>query len=130
MEVAERWHTKERAEPSSNHEMVKMADKEKRATSAAQTTGKKPEDASVSPPLKARKFEKYIDEVPMGGEWTEHLFKIPEGVVREVLGGNDRGYELPDVTAKALKMTGLAKINEKTEVEEDVLNGLFVVPYQ
>ena len=41
--------------------------------------GRKPEEAAVSPPLKARKFEKYVDDVPRGGEWTEHLLKIPEG---------------------------------------------------
>ena len=101
-----------------------MADKYKRATSAAPTTGRKPEDASVSPPLKARKFEKYVDEVVSGGEWTEHLLKISEGVVREVLSGNDRGYELQDGTAKELEMRiGWAKINDKAEVYEEVLNG-------
>ena len=85
----------------------------------------------MSPHLKARKFERYIDEVPRGGEGTEHLFKIPEGVVREVLSGNDLGYELADVSAKELEMRiGWAKINDKAEVEEEVLNGLFVVPYQ
>ena len=47
----------------------------------------------------------------------EHLLKIPEGVVREVLGGNDRGYELPDGTAEELEMRiGCAKINNKAEV--------------
>ena len=89
-QVVESGRTKERAEPSSKHEVAKRAEKEKRGASAATATGRKPEDSSVSPPLQSRKFEKYIDEVPMGVEGTEHLFKIPEGVVREVLGGNDR----------------------------------------
>ena len=56
---------KERAEPSGKDEVVKMADKENREESAAPTTGMKPEDTSVSPPLKARKFEKFVDEVPV-----------------------------------------------------------------
>ena len=75
--VVERGRAKERAKPSGKHEVVKRADKEKRATSAAPTMGRKPEDASVSPPLKAMKFERYVDEVPRGGEGTEHLLKIP-----------------------------------------------------
>ena len=61
---------------------------------------------------------------------TEHLLKIPEGVVREVLSVNDLGYELPDGTAKELEMRiGWAKINEKAEIDEEVLNGLFAVLY-
>ena len=45
----------------------------------------KPDDATVSPPLKARKFERFVDEVARGGYGTEHLLKIPEAAVREVL---------------------------------------------
>ena len=63
-----------------------MADQEKRAASAAPVAGMKPEEATVSPPLKTRKFEKFVDDVPRGGEGTEHLLKIPVEVVREVLG--------------------------------------------
>ena len=74
------------------------------ATSAAPTMVRKPDDASVSPPLKARKFGKYVDEVPRGEEGIEHLLKIPEGVAREVLGGNDGCYDLPDGTAEKLEM--------------------------
>ena len=73
-----------------------MAHNEKRAVYAAPATGRKPEDTSVSPPLKARKFEKYIDKVPIGADGKEHLLRIPEGVVREVFSGIDGGYELPD----------------------------------
>ena len=73
-------------EPSGKHEVVKIVDKEKRAASAASVMGRKPEDTSVSPPLKARKFEKYINKIPKERERTEHLLKIPEGVVREVFG--------------------------------------------
>ena len=59
-----------------------------------------------------------------GREGTKHLLKIPEGVVREVLGGEYRGYELPEGTAEELEMRiGWAKINDKAEVEEEVLNG-------
>ena len=84
---------------------------------AATTMGMKPEDASVSPPLRARKFEKYVDEVPRGGEGTEHLLKLPEGVVRDVLGGNDRGYDLPYGTVKQFEMRiAWAKINDKSGV--------------
>ena len=54
----------------------------------------------MSPPLKARKFERYVDEEPSGGEGTEHLLKIPEGVVIEVLGGEYRGYDLPEWTGE------------------------------
>ena len=71
--------------------MVKRADKEKRAASAAPVTGRKPDDATVSPPLNTRKCKSFVDEVARGGEGTEHLLKIPEAVVREVLGGSDRG---------------------------------------
>ena len=77
-----RGRAKERVEPSSKHEVVKRVDKEKRAAPAAPVMGRKPEDTSVSPPLKARKFERYVDEVPSWKEGTEHLLKIPEGVVR------------------------------------------------
>ena len=58
------------------------------------------------------------------------MLKKPEGVVREVLSGNDRGYDLRERTAKELEMRiGWTKINNKVEVEEEVLNGQFVVPY-
>ena len=66
--------------------MVKRGDKEKRAASAAPVTGRKPEEAAASPPLKTRKFEMFVDDVPRGGEGNEYLLKIPEGAVREVLG--------------------------------------------
>ena len=109
--VLERGRAKEREEPSGKHEVVKSGDKEKRAASAAPVAGRKPEEAAVSPPLKARKFEKFVDDVPRGGEGTEHLLKIPEGVVKEVLGGSDRGYDLPEGTPKELEMRiGWAKI--------------------
>ena len=62
--------------------------------------GRKPEEAAVSPPLKARKFEKFVDDVPRGGEGTEHLLKFPKGAVREVLADCDRGYDLPEGTPK------------------------------
>ena len=78
-EVAERVRANERVEPSGMHEVVKRVDKEKRAASAAPVMGREPEDTSVSPPLKPRKFERYVDEVPSGGEGTDHLLKIPEG---------------------------------------------------
>ena len=81
-----------------------MTDKKKRAVSAATVTGRKPDDATVSPPLKARKFERFVDEVTRGGECTELLLKIPEAAVMEVLGGSDRGYDLPDGTPKELEM--------------------------
>ena len=100
--VAELGRAKEREEPSGKHDVVKRGDKEKRAASAAPVAGRKPEEAAVSPPLKARKFEKYVDDVPTGGEGTEHLLKIPEGAVREVLGGSDRGYDLQEGTPKEL----------------------------
>ena len=45
----------------------------------------KPDDVSVSPPLKARKFERFVNEVARGGKGTEHMLKIPEAAVREVL---------------------------------------------
>ena len=102
--VAERGRAREREEPSGKHEVVKRADKDKRAASAAPVAGRKPEEAAVSPPLKTRKFERYVDDVPRGGEETEHLLKIPEGAVREVLGGCDHGYDLPEGTAKELEM--------------------------
>ena len=42
----------------------------------------------------------------------------------------DRGYELPQVTAEELETRiGWAKINDKAEVEEEVLSVEFVVPY-
>ena len=83
--VVERGRANDREEPSGKHEVVKMADKEKRAAAAAQVSGRKPDDASVSQPLKARMFERVVDEVPRGGEGTEHLLKIPEAAVRDVL---------------------------------------------
>ena len=82
--------------------MVNRADKEKRAASAAPVTGRKPDDASVSTPLQASKFERFVDEAPRGGDGTEHLLKIQEAAVREVLRGSDRGYYLPDGTPKEL----------------------------
>ena len=110
--------------------MVKSADTEKRAASAAPVTGRKPDDATVSPPLKARKFERFVDEVPRGGEGTEHLLKIPEATVREVLGGSDRGYDLPDGAPKELEMRiGWTRFGSREAVEEEVLNGIFTVPY-
>ena len=110
--------------------MVKRGDKEKRAASAAPVTGRKPDDADVSPPLKTRKFEKFVDDVPRGGDGTEHLLKIPEGAVREVLGGCDRGYDLPEGTPNELEMRiGRAKIGTGEAIEEEVLNGTFTVPY-
>ena len=84
----------------------------------------------MSPPLKARKFERYVDDVPRGGEGTEHLLKIPDGAVREVLGGCNRGNELPEGTPKELEMRiGWAKIGSGEVVEEEALNGIFTVPY-
>ena len=83
--VPTRGRAMERGEPSGKHEVVKRGDKEKRAVSAAPVAGRKPEEADVSPPLKTRKFEKLVDEVPRGGDGTEHLLKIPEGVVGEAL---------------------------------------------
>ena len=97
--VAELGRAKDREEPSG-----KRADNENRAASAAPVTGRKPDDASVSPPLKARKFQKFVDEVPRGGDGTEHLLKIPEAAVRKVLGGSDRGYDLQDGTPNELEM--------------------------
>jgi len=47
----------ERGEPSGKHEVVKRGDKEKRAASAAPVAGRRLEEATVSPPLKTRKFE-------------------------------------------------------------------------
>ena len=61
-----RWRAKELVEPSGKHEVVKRVDKEKRAASAAQAMERKPVDTSVSPPLKAMKFERFVDEVPRG----------------------------------------------------------------
>ena len=56
--------------------------------------------------------------------------KIPEGSVREVLGGSDRGYDLPEGTPRELEMQiGWAKIGGGEVVEEEVLNGTFMVPY-
>ena len=89
-EVPARGRAKEREAPSGKHEVVKRGDKEKRAASAAPVAGRRTEEAAVSPPLKTRKFEKLVDDVPRGGDWTVHLLKIPEGAVREVLGGCDR----------------------------------------
>ena len=128
--VPERGRAKEMEESGSKHEVLRRGDKEKRAASAAPVAGRKPEEAAVSPPLKTRKFERYVDDVPRGGEGTEHLLKIPEGAVREVLGGCDRGYDLPEGTAKELEMRiAWAKIGDGWSVEEEVLNGTFEVPY-
>ena len=56
--------------------------------------------------------------------------KIPEAAVREVLGGSDRSYDLPDGTPKELEMRiGWAMIGSGEAVEEEVLNGIFRVPY-
>ena len=50
--------------------------------------------------------------------------------VREVLGGSDRGYDLPEETTKELEMRiGWAKIGDGEAIEEELLNGTFVVPY-
>ena len=103
-EGQQRGRAKEMEEPSGKHEVVKRGDKEKRAASAAPVTGRKPEEATVSPPLKARKFERYVDDVPRGGDGTEIFLKIPEGAVREVLGGCDPGYDLPEGTSNELEM--------------------------
>ena len=112
--VPTRGRTMERGESSGKHEVVKRGDKEKRAVSAAPVAGRRPEE--VSPPLKTRKFEKYVDDVPRGGDGTEHLLKIPEGVVREVLGGCDRGYDLPEGTANELEMEiGWAKVGNERQ---------------
>ena len=93
-------------------------------------TGRNPEEAVTSPPLKTRKFEKFVDDVRRGGEGTKHLLKIPEWAVREVLGGCDRGYELPEGTPKALEMRiAWAKIGDGEVITEEVLNGVFEVPY-
>ena len=61
---------------------MKSWDKEMRAASAVPVTGRKPEEAAVSPPLKTRKFERFVDDVPRGVKMTDHLLKIPEGGVR------------------------------------------------
>ena len=62
-------------------------------------------------PLKTRKFKTFVYDVSRGGEGTEHLLKIPEVGVREVLGGSDRGYDLQEGTRKELEMRiGWAKI--------------------
>ena len=56
--------------------------------------------------------------------------KIPEASVREVLGGSDRGYDLPEETTKELEMRiGWANIGSGELVDEEVLNGTFTVPY-
>ena len=62
--VPERGRAKEMEETSGKHEVVKSGDKEKRAASAAPVAVRKPEEADASPPLKTRKFEQYVDEVP------------------------------------------------------------------
>ena len=81
----------------------------------------KPDDVYVSPPLKARKFERFVDEVPRGGEGTEHLLKIPEAAAREVLGGSDRGYDLPDGTPEELEMRiEWDMLGSREAVEEEV----------
>ena len=71
--VPARGLAKEREESSGKHEVVKRGDKEKRAASAAPVAWRKPEEAAVSPPLKARKCEKFVDDVPRGGE-GQNLF--------------------------------------------------------
>ena len=68
-----RGRPKEREESSGKHEVVKRGDKEKRAASAAPVAWRKPEEAAVLPPLKARKCEKFVDDVPRGGE-GQNLF--------------------------------------------------------
>ena len=83
--ITARGRTMERGESSGKHEVVKRGDKEKLAVSAAPVAGKRSEEATVSPQLKTRKFDRYVDDVPRGGDGTEHLLKIPEGAVREVL---------------------------------------------
>ena len=56
--------------------------------------------------------------------------KIPEAAVREVFGGSDRGYIIPDGTPKELEMrNGWTRIGRGEAVEEEVLNGIFTVPY-
>ena len=62
--VPESGRAKKREESSGKHEVVKSGDKEKRAASAAPLAWRKPEEAAVSPPLKARKFEEFVDDVP------------------------------------------------------------------
>ena len=52
-------------------------DNEKRAATAAPVTGSKPEETCVSPPLNVRKFGKFVDDAPRGGDGAEHLLKIP-----------------------------------------------------
>ena len=65
-----------------------------------------------------------------GEDGTEHLLKIPEAAVREVLGGSDLGYDLLDGTPKELEMRiGWARIGNGEAVENEVLNGMFTVPY-
>ena len=50
--------------------------------------------------------------------------------MKEVLGDCDRGYDLPEGTPKELEMRiGWAKIGDGEAVEEEVLNGIFEVPY-
>ena len=111
--------------------MLKRGDKEKRVASAAPAAGRKPDEAAVSPLLKARKFEKFVDDVPRGGEGTEHLLKVLEVAVREFLGDCDHGYDLSDGTSKELEMRiGWAKIGSGEVVEEEVLNWVFEVPYR
>ena len=61
---------------------------------------------------------------------TEHLLKIPEGSVREILGGSDRGYDLPEGTPNELEMRiNWANIGNGEVVEEVALNVIFTVPY-
>ena len=118
--VPTRGRAMERGESSGKHEVVKRGDKEKRAVSAAPVAGRRPDEVEVLPPLKTRKFEKFVDDVPRGGDGTEHLLKIPEGVVREVLGGCDRGYGLPEGTPKELEMKiGWAKVGNGEAIEEE-----------
>ena len=50
--------------------------------------------------------------------------------MREVLADCDLGYDLPEGTPKELEMRiGWDKIGSGEVVEEEVLNGIFTVPY-
>ena len=51
--------------------------------------------------------------------------------MREVLGGCDRGYDLPEGTPKELEMRiGWAKVGDGEAIEEEMLNGTFTVLYR
>ena len=45
--------------------------------SAAPVAGRKPEEVEVSPPLKTRKFEKFVDDVPRGEIGRNIFCKFP-----------------------------------------------------